>query len=155
VPAADRSGDHTLRAGSDILRLRRTCPKGATFCNIAYSVNGKEFGKIDFFGTRPSVAPSPDFERTVWYRRFLLTDGHAGVAAQHTRRNSGGPAYSLPTGGTDDFPCPRGGSGTSIIGAVESVGDALVDGIGLAVDAVTIDLQQDGDAVPRGWSATG
>lgn len=28
------------------------------------------------------------------------------------------------------------------------VGDAFVDGIGLAVDAVDVDLEQDGDTVP-------
>src|SRR5208337_2290813 len=32
--------------------------------------------------------------------------------------------------------------------AAEGVGDALVGGVGLAVDAVGVDLQQDGDAVP-------
>jgi hypothetical protein len=32
--------------------------------------------------------------------------------------------------------------------SVEGVGDALVGGVGLPVDAVRVDLQQDGDAVP-------
>jgi hypothetical protein len=32
--------------------------------------------------------------------------------------------------------------------AAEDVGDALVGGVGLAVDAVGVDLEQDGDAVP-------
>ena len=31
---------------------------------------------------------------------------------------------------------------------VEGVGDALVGGVGLPVDAVGVDLEQDGDAVP-------
>jgi hypothetical protein len=31
-----------------------------------------------------------------------------------------------------------------------SVGDALVGGVGLAVDAVSVDREQDGDAVPVG-----
>ena len=31
--------------------------------------------------------------------------------------------------------------------AAKGVGDALVGGVGLAVDAVSVDLQQDGDAV--------
>ena len=38
----------------------------------------------------------------------------------------------------------------SLLGAddAEGVGDALVGGVGLAVDAVGVDLQQDCDAVP-------
>ena len=39
-----------------------------------------------------------------------------------------------------------------VLGA-EGVGDALVGGVGLPVDAVRVDLQQDGDAVP-GAAAT-
>ena len=34
------------------------------------------------------------------------------------------------------------------LGGVDSVGDAAVGGIGLPVDAVGVDLQQDRDAVP-------
>jgi hypothetical protein len=34
------------------------------------------------------------------------------------------------------------------LGGAEGVGDALVGGVGLPVDAVGVDLQQDGDAVP-------
>ena len=37
--------------------------------------------------------------------------------------------------------------GLGVFGA-EGVGDALVGGIGLPVDAVSVDLEQDGDAVP-------
>ena len=44
------------------------------------------------------------------------------------------------------------GAGLRLLGA-ESVGDALVGGISLPVDAVRVDLQQDGDAVP-GAAAT-
>ena len=43
------------------------------------------------------------------------------------------------------FLVPRFGLG--VLGA-EGVGDALVGGVGLAVDAVGLDLEQDGDAVP-------
>ena len=39
------------------------------------------------------------------------------------------------------------GFGLGVLGA-EGVGDALVGGVGLPVDAVRVDLQQDGDAVP-------
>jgi hypothetical protein len=35
-----------------------------------------------------------------------------------------------------------------VILAAEGVGDALVGGVGLAVDAVGVDLEQDDDAVP-------
>ena len=35
-----------------------------------------------------------------------------------------------------------------LFSADEGVGDALVGGVGLAVDAVGVDLEQDGDAVP-------
>jgi hypothetical protein len=34
------------------------------------------------------------------------------------------------------------------LGGAEGVGDALVGGVGLPVDAVGVDLAQDGDAVP-------
>jgi hypothetical protein len=37
----------------------------------------------------------------------------------------------------------------------EGVGDALVGGVGLSVDAVGIDLEQDGDAVPGAASDLG
>src|SRR5271165_5279602 len=36
----------------------------------------------------------------------------------------------------------------AVLGAAEGVGDALVGGVGLSVDAVGVDLEQDGDAVP-------
>ncbi len=39
------------------------------------------------------------------------------------------------------------GSGLGVLGA-EGVGDALVGGLGLPIDAVHADLEQDGDAVP-------
>ena len=39
------------------------------------------------------------------------------------------------------------GFGLGVLGA-EGVGDALVGGVGLIVDAVRVDLQQDRDAVP-------
>jgi len=39
------------------------------------------------------------------------------------------------------------GSGLGVLGA-EGVGDALVGGVGLTVDAVGVDLEQDRDAVP-------
>jgi len=39
------------------------------------------------------------------------------------------------------------GAGTRLVGC-ECVGDAVVGGVGLAVDAVGVDLKQDGDAVP-------
>jgi hypothetical protein len=39
------------------------------------------------------------------------------------------------------------GFGLGVLGA-EGVGDALVGGVGLTVDAVRVDLQQDRDAVP-------
>src|SRR6202030_290315 len=42
-----------------------------------------------------------------------------------------------------------------VILAVEGVGDALVGGVGLAVDAVGIDLEQDDDAVPGAAGALG
>ena len=42
---------------------------------------------------------------------------------------------------------PGTGSGLGLSGA-EGVGDALVGGISLPIDAVGVDLQQDGDAVP-------
>src|ERR1022692_1887095 len=40
------------------------------------------------------------------------------------------------------------GSGTGIVRVVEGAVDAGVGGVGLAVDAVGVDLEQDGDAVP-------
>ena len=40
------------------------------------------------------------------------------------------------------------GSGTRLAGTAEGAGDALVDGVVLAVDAVGVDLEEDGDAVP-------
>jgi len=43
---------------------------------------------------------------------------------------------------------PPWASATGLIWAAEGVCDALVDGVGLAVDAVGVDLQQDGDTVP-------
>jgi hypothetical protein len=36
----------------------------------------------------------------------------------------------------------------AVVGAAEGIGDALAGGIGLVVDAVSVDLEQDGDAVP-------
>jgi len=56
----------------------------------------------------------------------------------------------------DVQPCSRWMPGAStrrslqagIICAAESISDAFVDGVGLAVDAVGVDLEQDGDAVP-------
>ena len=36
----------------------------------------------------------------------------------------------------------------AVVGAAEGIGDALAGGIGLAVDAVGVDREQDGDAVP-------
>src|ERR1017187_6793531 len=43
---------------------------------------------------------------------------------------------------------PPACSGLLVIWGCEGVGDALVGGAGLAVDAVGVDLEQDGDAVP-------
>jgi hypothetical protein len=41
------------------------------------------------------------------------------------------------------------------LGSAEGVGDALVGGVGLAVDAVRVDLEQDRDAVPGAVSDLG
>ncbi|MGH3274444.1 MAG: hypothetical protein ACRDNZ_09020, partial [Streptosporangiaceae bacterium] len=43
---------------------------------------------------------------------------------------------------------------TRLIGGAEGVGDALVGGMGLPVDAVGVDLQQDRDAVPGAAGAS-
>jgi hypothetical protein len=57
----------------------------------------------------------------------------------HTRpaRGTGHTARALPVP-----------SCAEVVVAAEGVGDALVDGAVLAVDAVGVDLEQDGDAVP-------
>ena len=68
---------------------------------------------------------------------------------------TGVPGEVAATGrGTGDARAPARTSGFLVIlaflGAAEGVGDALVGGVGLSVDAVGVDLEQDGDWTPTG-----
>src|ERR1039457_1143829 len=68
--------------------------------------------------------------------------GHRGLAAGMS------PAPSGPVRGTEGVGAPHWPSGCGAVVTAEGVGDALVHVVGLAVDAVGVDLEQDGDAVP-------
>ena len=68
-----------------------------------------------------------------------------GIAAPLARRTLVSAVKDSPQ------PCSSRSSLSAVASSAASsaaVGDALVDGVGLAVDAVGVDLEQDGDGVP-------
>jgi hypothetical protein len=102
----------------------------------------------------------------IWGRRrpLCVRALGAGGEATHGRARtatSGGCAFNAPIWAFVAFDLrrsrchftfsvfPAAGFGLGVLGA-EGVGEALVGGIGLTVAAVRVDLEQDGDAVPRG-----
>jgi hypothetical protein len=71
--------------------------------------------------------------------------GRSGHADRPARLLASGLAFQ-DVGLLSPSPSPPGSC--SVSGGAEGVGDALVGGLSLPVDAVRVDLQQDGDAVP-------
>ena len=73
--------------------------------------------------------------------------GNPGGGGRHNRSRR--PVRGLPFQyACAVSPSPSSpGSWLGVLGA-KGVGDALVGGVGLPVDAVGVDLEQDGDAVP-------
>jgi len=87
------------------------------------------------------------------HRRTQTWDDRAGRCGRdiEPRAQIGSQPCHAPTGTRVRLPAGKPGLGSRVMSlavvSVEGVVDALVGGGGLAIDAVGVDLEQDGDAV--------